>query len=63
MSAEDWMRAAKAEEQRLLGEIMKTDLYRQLEAVRSVLAVYQGKTPSITTVTERGLKASVLNVA
>jgi hypothetical protein len=40
MSAEDWLRAAKSEEQRLLGEITKTDLYKQLEAVRGVLAVY-----------------------
>jgi hypothetical protein len=46
MSADDWLRAAKAEEQRLLSEIMKTDLYKQLEAVRAVLAVYQGKAPS-----------------
>ena len=42
MSAEDWLRAAKTEEQRLLGEIMKTDLYKQLDAVRTVIAVYQG---------------------
>jgi hypothetical protein len=42
MSAEDWLRAAKAEEQRLLGEIAKTDLYKQLETVRAVLAVYSG---------------------
>jgi hypothetical protein len=42
MSAEDWLRAAQAEEQRLLGEIMKTDLYRQLDAVRAVIAVYEG---------------------
>ena len=40
MSAEEWLRAAKTEEQRLLSEIMKTDLYKQLEAVRGVLAVY-----------------------
>ena len=50
MSAEEWLRAAKAEEQRLLREIMKTDLYKQLEAVRSVLAVYPqaatGEAPS-----------------
>ena len=65
MAMEDWLRAARAEEQRLLGEIMKTDLYRQLEAVRAVLAVYQGKTPAppITTVAERGSKTNVLNVA
>jgi len=65
MAIEDWLRAARAEEQRLLGEIMKTDLFKQLEAVRAVLAVYQGKTlvPPITTVAERGSKANVLNVA
>jgi hypothetical protein len=42
MSAQDWLRAAKAEEQRLLREIMKTDFYKQLEAVRAVIAVYEG---------------------
>jgi hypothetical protein len=65
MSAEDWLRAAKAEEQRLLVEIMKTDLYRQLEVVRAVLAVYQGKAPAQTIVTaaERGSKTNVLNAA
>ena len=46
MSAEDWLRAAKTEEQRLLGEIAKSDLFRQLEVVRAVIAVYQGKVPS-----------------
>jgi len=66
MAMEDWLRAARAEEQRLLGEIMKTDLFKQLEAVRGVLAVYQGKmaAPAITTVVaERGSKTNVLNVA
>ena len=42
MSAEDWLRAAKAEEQRLLDEIAKSTLYRQLEAVRTVISVYEG---------------------
>jgi hypothetical protein len=46
MSAEDWLQAAKAEEQRLLREIMKSDLYLQLEAVRAVIAVYSGKPPA-----------------
>ena len=50
MSAEDWMNAAKTEEQRLVGEIAKTDLFRQLEAVRRVIAVYQG----IASSTEQG---------
>ena len=42
MSAEDWLRAVKIEEQRLLDEISKTVLYKQLEAVRAVIAVYEG---------------------
>ena len=46
MSAEDWVRAAKTEEQRLLGEIVKTDLYKQLDAVRTVIAVYEGTSES-----------------
>jgi hypothetical protein len=43
MSAEDWLLAAKVEEQRLLSELAKTDLFKQLEAVRAVIAAYQGK--------------------
>jgi len=43
MSAEDWLLAARVEEQRLLGELAKTDLFKQLEAVRAVIAAYQGK--------------------
>jgi len=47
MSADDWLQAAKTEEQRLLGEIAKTELFRRLEAVRAVIAVYQdGKAPA-----------------
>ena len=46
MSSEDWLRAAKAEEQRLLDEIVKTDLYKQLEAVRAVFAVYLDASPT-----------------
>jgi hypothetical protein len=46
MSAEDWVRAAKTEEQRLLGEIAKTELYKQLDAVRTVIAVYEGTSES-----------------
>ena len=42
MSAECWLQAAKTEEERLLAEIAKTTLYRQLDAVRAVLAVYEG---------------------
>jgi hypothetical protein len=63
MAIEDWLRAARAEEQRLLGELTKTDLFKQLEAVRGVLAVYQGKAAvqPLNTGAERGAK--VLNVA
>ena len=46
MSAQDWLRAAKAEEQRLLREIMKTVFFKQLEAVRTVIAVYEGTAES-----------------
>ena len=46
MSAEDWVRAAKTEEQRLLCEIAKTELYKQLDAVRTVIAVYEGTSES-----------------
>jgi hypothetical protein len=46
MSSEDWLLAAKAEEQRLLDEISKTELYKQLDAVRTVIAVYQGSAVS-----------------
>jgi hypothetical protein len=42
MSAENWLQAAKAEEQRLLDEIAKSTLYKQLEAVRTVISVYEG---------------------
>jgi len=41
MSAEGWLEATKAEEQRLLDEITKTTLYKQLAAVRAVIAVYE----------------------
>ena len=42
MSAENWLEAVKTEEQRLLAEIVKTTLYKQLDAVRTVIAVYEG---------------------
>jgi hypothetical protein len=45
-AADNWLHAAKLEEKRLIGEIKKSDLCRQLEAVRAVIAVYQGQTPS-----------------
>ena len=48
MPADDWLRAVKTEEQRLLDEIMKTDLYKQLDAVRTVISVYQGTAESST---------------
>jgi hypothetical protein len=44
MSAEDWLQAARTEEQRLLDEIAKTTLYKQLDAVRTVIALYQSTT-------------------
>lgn len=49
MSAGDWVQAAKIEEQRLLDEIAKTILYRQLEAVRAVIAVYEGTAEPLDT--------------
>jgi hypothetical protein len=45
-AADSWLQAAKLEEKRLIGEIRKSDLCRQLEAVRSVIAAYQGQTPT-----------------
>ena len=42
MSAEEWLRAANTEEERLLDELAKTTLYKRLEAVRTVIALYQG---------------------
>jgi hypothetical protein len=45
MSAEDWLQSAKAEEQRLFDEIAKTTLYKQLQAVRAVISVYE-ETPA-----------------
>ena len=45
-AADSWLQAAKLEEKRLVGEITKTDLFRQLQAVRAVIAVYQGQTPT-----------------
>jgi hypothetical protein len=41
MSAEGWLQAAKGEEERLIDEIAKTTLYKQLEAVRAVIALYE----------------------
>jgi hypothetical protein len=46
MSATGWLQAAKSEEQRLLREIMKTNFYKQLEAVRTVIAVYEATAES-----------------
>jgi hypothetical protein len=51
MSADNWLEAARDEEQRLLDEIAKTTLYRQLAAVRAVIAVYEDTSkPSVTPV-------------
>jgi hypothetical protein len=40
MSADDLRKAAIEEEQRLLAELQKTALYKQLAAVRAVIAAY-----------------------
>ena len=41
MSADNWLRAAKTEEERLIAEIAKTTRYKQLQAVRAVISVYE----------------------
>ena len=61
MSSEDWLLAAKAEEQRLLDEISKTELYKQLDAVRTVIAVYQGSVVSPTAVPVQPPAATVVS--
>jgi hypothetical protein len=52
MSADSWLEAAKIEEGRLLAEIAKTTLYKQLVAVRAVIALYDG-TPAPATTPEQ----------
>ena len=54
MSANSWLEAAKTEEQRLLAEIAKTTLYKQLVAVRAVIALYDGTPAPATTPEELG---------
>ena len=49
MSAASWLEAAKAEEHRLFDEIVKTTLYKQLAAVRAVIAVYEDTSESAAT--------------
>ena len=49
MSAQDWLQAAKTEEERLIDEIAKTALYKQLEAVRAVFAVYEETADAVKT--------------
>jgi hypothetical protein len=49
MSSEGWLQAAKTEEERLLAEIVKTTLYKQLAAVRAVIAVYEDTSESSAT--------------
>ena len=46
MPAEDLVAAAKAEEESLLAQIRKTELYQRLEAVRAVIALYAPKQPA-----------------
>lgn len=58
MSAENWLQAAKAEEQRLFDEIAKTTLYRQLQAVRAVIAVYEETAAPLETSGQHGPTAS-----
>lgn len=41
MSDEGFLKAAEEQEQALLTEIRKTDLFKRLEAVRAVIAAYQ----------------------
>ena len=54
MSAEDWIQAAKTEEERLLAEIAKTTLYKQLEAVRAVITLYDGTAEPHTALEQDG---------
>jgi hypothetical protein len=54
MSADSWLEAAKTEEERLLAEIAKTTLYKQLVAVRAVIALYDGIPTPATTPEEHG---------
>ncbi len=42
MSDEGFLKAAEEQEQALLTEIRKTDLFKRLEAVRAVIAAYKG---------------------
>ena len=49
MSSEGWLQAATTEEERLLAEIVKTTLYKQLAAVRAVIAVYEDASESSAT--------------
>jgi hypothetical protein len=54
MSVEGWLQAAKTEEERLIDEIAKTTLYKQLEAVRAVITLYEGTTEAYTTPEQHG---------
>ena len=54
MSAEGWLQAAKGEEERLIDEIAKTTLYKQLEAVRAVITLYEGTTEPHTAPEQHG---------
>jgi hypothetical protein len=49
MSGDNWLEATRVEEQRLLDEITKTTLYKQLAAVRAVIAVYEDTSGSSVT--------------
>jgi hypothetical protein len=54
MSAEGWLQAAKNEEERLFVEIAKTTLYKQLEAVRAVITLYERKAEPYTAPEQHG---------
>ena len=54
MSAEGWLQAARTEEERLFAEIAKTTLYKQLEAVRAVITLYEGTAEPYTAPEQHG---------
>jgi hypothetical protein len=58
MSADNWLEAVKTEEQRLLAEIVKTTLYKQLAAVRAVIAVYEDTSEASAAQLPTGVPAS-----
>jgi hypothetical protein len=55
MSAEGWLQAARTEEERLFAEIAKTTLYKQLEAVRAVIVLYERTAETAETLEQDGV--------